>query len=390
MIGRKLVFVVTEDWYFWSHRLPSARAALALGYEVALVTRPGRFADAIRAEGIAVHPWPVIRGGTRFLSELRAIVSLFAILRRLRPDVIHNVALKPVVYGTIAGKLAGISDIVNSVTGLGFFFASKKRRARLAGAALLLVLRRLARLRRTITICQNEDDAGLIFSGREGRETGLRLIRGSGVDIRHFTPMPEPGGVPVAALVARMLWEKGVGDLVAAAAILKERHPGLLRIVLVGAVDRENPGAIFEETLKAWQENGLVEWWGPSSDIVSVWRRAHIAVLPSFREGLPKALLEAAACGRPIVTTDVPGCRETVEEGVNGFLVPLHDAEALATALYRLAVDPELRERMGQAGRARAVSYFSDEVVSEQLTAVYREIGARPRRGQAKQRPRRG
>jgi glycosyltransferase involved in cell wall biosynthesis len=367
----KLAYVVTEDWYFWSHRLPSARAAQAMGYKVVLITRVHSFGERIRAADIDVFNWPVKRGSMNVWSEFRSFVALFLLLRAIRPDMVHNIALKPVIYGTIAATLSGVPAVVNSITGFGFLFASNKIIASLTGRVMLVALRRLARMRRVLTICQKKDDADLIFP-TGASESQLRIIKGSGVDIGKFSPSPEPDGPPVAAFVGRMLWEKGVGELVAAAALLVKRG-AIVRIVLVGPIDDQNPGAISEETVVGWQREGLVEWRGSQDDIVEVWRRSHIAVLPSYREGLPKALLEAAACGRPVITTDVPGCREVVEHERTGLLVPARDADAIADALQRLASSAELRVAIGAAGRRKVAAEFSDATVIEQISSAYRD-----------------
>jgi glycosyltransferase involved in cell wall biosynthesis len=367
-----LVFVVTEDWYFWSHRLPSARAAQALGYDVMVVARGGAFIERIRSVGIKVIHWPVKRGSLNCLTELKSLLSLVTILRAVRPAVVHNIALKPVIYGTVAAKLARVPAVINSVTGFGFLFASSRIASSLTGKVMLFVVRRLARLPHVLTICQNGDDAALIFPGGQSRNK-LRVIKGSGVDVEHFAPSPEPEGAATAAFVGRMLWEKGVGDLVDAAAILKRRGADI-RLVLVGPVDHQNPGAIGEEVLRAWQRDGLIEWVGSSDDIAEVWRRSHIAVLPSYREGLPKAVLEAAACGRAVITTDVPGCRDIVQDGITGLLVPPRDPVALTDALQRLAASADLRKRMGAAGRAKVTADFADAVVIAQMSKAYHDV----------------
>jgi glycosyltransferase involved in cell wall biosynthesis len=368
----KLVFVVTEDWYFWSHRLPSARAAQALGYEVAVIAREGDFVERIRSVGIEVIDWPVRRGSLNLHSELKSLLSLCALLRAARPAVVHNVALKPVLYGTVAAKLAGVPAVINSITGFGFLFASSRIASSVTGLVMLLLVRRLARLPRVLTICQNRDDADLIFP-RGALRDRLRVIKGSGVDVERFSPSPEPEGPLVAAFVGRMLWEKGVGDLVEAGTILKRRGANV-RLILVGPVDHQNPGAISEEILRSWHNDGLIEWVGSSDDVAEVWRRSHIAVFPSYREGLPKAVLEAAACGRAVITTDVPGCRDVVQDGITGLLVPARDPLALADALQLLASSADLRQRMGAAGRAKVTADFADRIVTEQMSKAYLDV----------------
>jgi glycosyltransferase involved in cell wall biosynthesis len=300
-----------------------------------------------------------------------AAASSLGQLRAIRPALVHNIALKPVIYGTIAASLAGVPAVVNSITGFGFLFASNKIIASLSGRVILVAVRRFARMQRVLTICQNDDDAALIFPAGTSKQN-LRIIRGSGVDIAKFSPSPEPDGPPVAAFVGRMLSEKGLQELVAAAGLLAQRRAGV-RIVLFGPIDDQNPGAISEQTIAEWQRDGLVEWRGNQDDVVEVWRHSHIAVLPSYREGLPKALLEAAACGRPIVATDVPGCRDVVEHERTGLLVPVRDPEAIADALQKLASSAKLRVAMGQAGRDKVAADFSDEMVTAQMSTAYRD-----------------
>lgn len=366
----RLLFLVTEDWYFASHRLHLARAAVAAGYQVAVATRLSTQAERLRAAGIEVIPFELARRAGNPLAEAWALSRL---LRRWRPDILHNVALKPAVVGSLAALLAGVPAVVNAVSGLGYMFINRSLRARVLRPLVVAAFRLLLGRRRCRLIVQNVDDQAFFQESGMVPAASIALIRGAGVDVRHFRPAPEPPGPPVAALVARLLWDKGVGELVEAARLLKaEGVP--LRVALVGQPDPHNPRSIPEETVRAWQAEGVIEWWGHRDDIAAVWAEAAIAVLPSYREGLPKALLEAAACGRPLVTTDVPGCREMVADDDNGLLVPARDAGALAGALRRLADDATLRRRLGGRARARAVDEFSETVVAEQTMALYRQM----------------
>lgn len=366
----KLLFFVTEDWYFCSHRLTLAVAAREAGFEVVVVTRVREHGEVIRRAGLDLIPFEISRRGMNPFMELGALIRLTAIYRRGKPDLVHHVAMKPVLYGTLAARLAGVPHIVNALAGMGWLFTSAKLMARFIKPLVRLSFRFL--LRQTSVIVQNPDDAALMASVGLGR---VCLIRGSGVDTEVFLPMPEPKGTPLVVLPARMLWDKGVGEFVEAARQLKARGV-VARFALVGEPDPENPATVPEAQLAAWHAETVIEWWGQRANMPQVYAQAHIVCLPSYREGLPKSLLEAAACGRPIVTTDVPGCREIVRNGGNGVLVPVRDAPALAEALASLIADPDMRRRMGESGRAIAVSEFSQERVIAETLAAYREAMA--------------
>lgn len=366
----KLLFFVTEDWYFCSHRLALAVAAREAGFGVVVVTRVREHGEVIRRVGLDLIPFEISRRGLNPFWELGALTRLTALYRREKPDLVHHVAMKPVLYGTLAARVAGVPHIVNALAGMGWLFTSANLMARLIKPLVRLAFRFL--LRQTSVIVQNPDDAALVAGMGLGR---TRLIRGSGVDTELFLPGIEPTGTPLVMLPARMLWDKGVGEFVEAARLLKAR--GVVAcFALVGEPDPENPASVSEAQLAAWHAETAVEWWGQRTNMPQVFARAHIVCLPSYREGLPKALLEAAACGRPIVTTNVPGCREIVRDGDNGLLVPVCDAPALAEALARLIADPDMRRRMGERGRALVVGEFSQERVIVETLAVYREATA--------------
>lgn len=368
-MGNKLLFVVTEDWYFVSHRLPLAVAAQAAGFDVAVATREGRQAEVIRSAGIRLIPFALSRRGG---NPLREVVALWRLYRREQPDLVHHVALKPVMFGALAAFLARVPAQVNAVAGVGWLFTTSSGIVRLARPALRWILARLLNQPHSLTIVQNPEDQALLE--RSGvPATRLRLIRGAGVDIQIFYPVTPPPDPVCIVLVARMLWDKGVGEFVEAARRLTEAGVNA-RFVLVGDPDPANPASVPESTLRSWHGQHGVEWWGRREDMPTVLQAAHIACLPSaYGEGLPKSLLEAAACGLPIVTTDAPGCREVVRDGVNGFLVPVRDAAALAAALGKLIGDASLRRSMGEQSRVRAETEFGLETVIAQTLAVYRE-----------------
>jgi len=365
----RLLYFVTEDWYFCSHRLPLAIAALKAGYEVSVVTRVRRHGATIRRCGLRLIPFEISRQAANPLLEARVIARLAALYRRIRPDIVHHVAIKPVLYGALAARMAGIEHVISALAGMGWLFTASSKKADLLMPVVCLGLSRM--LSRGRIIVQNPDDATLIRNLGISRDK-IVLIRGSGVDLTVFQPHPEPPGIPVVLLHSRMLRDKGVGQFVNAARLL-HRRGRTVRFVLAGNPDPANPASIPKDKLQAWHRSGEVEWWGERSDIPAVLRQAHVVCLPSYREGLPKSLLEAAASGRPIVTTDVPGCREVVVDGDNGFLVPARQAEALADAIDRLLADAALRRRMGRRGRERMQNEFSmDRVIAETLDLYQR------------------
>jgi glycosyltransferase involved in cell wall biosynthesis len=373
----KLLFLVTEDWYFCSHRLPVARAARAAGFEVVVATRVRAHGEEIRTEGFTLRPIAWRRRGDGLRGAVRAISEIARLYRRERPDIVHHVALKPVLFGGIARRLAFARSAdapasVDSVMGLGSGFSATTITARLCRPLLGLALRLVAGRRRGWIVVQNpEDRAALAEFGVD--TAGIALIRGSGIDISRFLPLPEPGGDTITvALVSRMLRDKGV--LAAAAAIRRLRGEGLaVELLLAGPTDPDNANSLSEETLRSLAAEPGIEWLGPVADVRTVWRCAAIAVLPStYGEGVPKTLLEAAACGRPLIAADVPGCREVVRPGATGILVPPHDVDALAGSIAVLAGDAARRAAMGRAGREWIESGFTDEIVARETLALYR------------------
>lgn len=372
-----LLIVVNTDWFFLSHRLPIARAAREAGMRVGVVAPDTGRSDEIRSEGFEFHPLPLSRKGTSPLAEWGTIRFLVELYRSLRPDLVHHVTSKPVVYGSLAARLVPGLRVVNAVSGLGYVFISDRGRALRAAVRALYGIALKGRGSRTIF--QNPDDRDLFLSLGLVRPRECVLIRGSGVDCAEFPYAAEPEGVPIVLLPARMLWDKGVGEFVSAARELKGRGVEA-RFVLAGREDDGNPAAVPADQLERWVAEGVVEWWGHRTDMPAVLAASSVVVLPSEREGLPKALLEAAATGRAIVTTDVPGCREVVEAEVNGLLVPPRDPVALASAIERLIRSPELRREYGLAGRRRAESEFAIEAVVAQTLRVYADLVPSARR----------
>ena len=368
-----VVYLISEDWYFWSHRLRLAIAAKEAGYRVCLVTRVGEYGERIREQGIELIPAQLRREGRNPAGELRAISQLVGIYKSLRPRIVHHVGVKPIIYGSIAARLARVPIVVNALPGLGFVFARSDRRAKLFRLAIAPVFRRLINRPNSSVILQNRDNESVLVEAGIVSPDKVALIRGSGVDLALFPPQPEPQGRQFVLLASRMLWDKGVGEFVEAARRLKARGSEA-RFVLVGDTDPANPASIRDAELRSWDAEGVVEWWGRRQDMPAVFAAATVVCLPSYCEGLPKVLLEAAASARPIVTTDVPGCREIVRDEENGFLVPVRNAEAIATAIERLLRDERLRERMGRRGRQIVEEEFSVERVVSETLALYKKL----------------
>jgi glycosyltransferase involved in cell wall biosynthesis len=366
--------VVNNDWAFWSHRVSLARAMRARGAEVVVLTHVNYLEQAIKQEGFQLIPWHISSGSLNPFHEFLAFLQVLRVYRHERPDLVHHVTIKSVIYGGLAARLCGNIPSVNAITGLGHVFISQSWGMRLLRRLLLVLFRWVLRRRGSTTVFQNADNCNDLVKAGVVPQERVVLIRGSGVDVKAFSPRPEPKGVPVVILATRMLWEKGVGDFVDAAGKLREQGVSA-RFVLVGDPDPGNPACIPRSQLLSWAASGVVEWWGHRNDMPAVFAQSNVVCFPSYYgEGVPKVLIEAAACGRAIVTTDVPGCREVVRNGDNGLLVPAKDANALAGALKALILDPGLRAMMGVRGREIAVREFSEERVIRETLAVYREL----------------
>lgn len=369
----KLLYLITEDWFFCSHFMERALAAHKAGYEVVVVTREDAHGDVIRNAGLRLVPLHIRRSGLNPWSELKTLAALWKIYCSEKPDVLHQIAWKPILYGSIVARLTGIRAIINAPVGMGYVFTSTDSLAKWVRPLMLAALRRFLNPPGSKVVFENEEDLAAFVVNGLAKAEGAVLIRGAGVDTGMFRPQPEPPGELVVVLTARMLWDKGVGEFVGAARQL--RLAGLkARFLLVGAPDPGNPAAISIEQLQAWHAHKVVEWLGHREDIAGILAQCHIVCLPSYREGLPKSLLEALATGKPVVATDVPGCREIVRDGDNGLLVPVRDKAALAAALGCLLEDPALRRRFGERGRVLAESEFCSQRVIEPTLSLYRSL----------------
>jgi glycosyltransferase involved in cell wall biosynthesis len=371
-MGRRLLFVVNHAGFFLSHRLPVALAAHAAGYDVHVATPQSKHVPRILANGLTWHPIRLSRAGRNPLREVATLAGLYRLYRELRPDIVHHVTSKPVLYGTVVARAARMPAVVNAISGMGHMFSHGEfvgaawRRAIAAAYGMSL---RHPRMR---VIFQNTEHMSAFVDRGWVDEREAVLIPGSGVDVNVFRPRERPVTErPLVVLASRMLWTKGVGEFVEAARLLTARGVAA-RFALVGEPDPDNPGTVTDGQLREWAAEGVVECWGRREDMADVFASADVAALPSASpEGVPKALIEAAASGLPIVATDIAGCRAVVTDGENGFIVPVRDATALADALARLIADPALRARFGAASRARAVATFSIDQVVEAHLAVY-------------------
>jgi glycosyltransferase involved in cell wall biosynthesis len=369
----RLLYVVSEDWYFLSHRLPMARAARDAGYEVHVATRVVDGGAAIAREGFTLHSIPWKRGSTSPAAALATIRTVRALYKRLKPDIVHHVAFAPVVLGSIAALRLPVQKL-DALAGLGFVFTSNTLKARLLRPLARSLLGFLLTRPDTTVLVQNPDDKAVVR--RLGvAERRIALIPGSGVDVDRLTPLPEPDGPFTVGFVGRLLYDKGAPVLVRAQEILRERGMAI-QVLLAGAPDSSNPASIPEQILQRWRQIEGLTMLGPVSDIRTVWARSNIAVLPSRREGLPMSLLEAAACGRAIIATDVPGCREIARPGVDGLLVPADDPGALADAIAQLMRDRDVRARYAGNARQIAVDEFSSKHVAAAIVALYARISA--------------
>lgn len=372
--GARLLFVVNAHEFTAAHRLPLLFGAQAEGYKVEAVAPGGSpAAQRLDREGFVTHPVRLSRRGLRVWEEWGALRELTRLYRRLRPDVVHHATIKPVIYGTVAARRAGVPAVVNAITGLGYVYTGTDLQARLLRPLVDRLYRYAFRHRNQRFVFQNTDDQAVLENLGAVMPAETVLIPGSGVDVERFTVTPEPDGEALVVLPARLIRDKGVYEFVEAARQL--RADGVAaRFALVGDLDAGNPRGVAKGQLEEWVAQGVVEWWGPSDDMPAVYRAAQVVVLPSYREGLPKVVLEAGAAGRPVVTTDAPGCRDAIVDGETGYLVPVRDSDALAERVRELLEAPDLRRQMGEAGRRLAVERFSTDHVVKATLRVYDDL----------------
>jgi glycosyltransferase involved in cell wall biosynthesis len=370
----KILFVVAEDWYFWSHRRPIAAAALQSGYDVFVATRVGDCGEKIVGAGFRLIPLRLNRSSYSLFNELRTVSALRSIYRQEKPDIVHHIALKPILYGSMAALGNRKMQVINAFAGLGYLVSSPSFKAKMLKRVLWKMFRVLLNRPNSFLLLQNQEDRDLLVAEIGATLEKTTIIRGSGVDANEFQATAEAPGVPIVLLSSRMLWIKGISDFVEAAKLLRARGINA-RFVLAGDTDPGSPGAIPREKLQEWQNAGPVEWWGHQQSMARMLQQVAVVCLPSHGgEGVPKALIEAAASERAIVASDVPGCRDIVRHGTNGILVPPKNPAALADAIARLLNNPGLRAEMGRRGREIVVNEFSEEKVIQQTLALYRQL----------------
>jgi glycosyltransferase involved in cell wall biosynthesis len=364
----KIILFANTPWYLFNYCFPLADAIRMAGHEIVLISPNGEYADRLRAVGFRHVSFPIQRRSINPIIELITLLQLMRIYHREKPDIVHHFTTKCIIYGSIAARNAGISRIINSITGMGYAFSGEHISRRFLRRVIKSLYRRT--LYNTRVLFQNPNDRNeFIAAGLVVPEQTV-LIRSSGVNLDKFPLAPEPEGTPLIILASRMLYDKGITEFVEAARLLKSRGV-YARFALVGEPDSDNPSTIPVQKLNNWKNEGIIEWWGWQEDMASVYQQSHVVCLPSYREGVPKTLIEAAATGRPLITTDTPGCREVVHDGINGFLVPVRSINELADALKKLILDKELRVRMGQEGRHISENEFNVDNVLASILAIY-------------------
>jgi glycosyltransferase involved in cell wall biosynthesis len=380
---QKVILFANTDWYLFNFRRSLALALQDEGYDVLLLSPAGEYGPRLRALGLRWRPLPMDRRSVNPLREAALLLRVATLLRHERPALLHNFTIKSAVYGSLAARMAGVPARINAVDGLGYVFASNDRKARVLRPAVRTLLRSALRGRNTRLILQNPDDKAAFeqFNLIESRR--VKLIPGAGVDCTRYTPRAtrREAGQPVRILLAaRLLWEKGIEEYAKAARILHAQGRNV-RFLLAGTPDPGNPAAVPEATLREWVDEGVLEWLGHVGNMRELYASVDIVVLPSYyREGIPTSLTEGAACGLPLITTDMPGCREVVTDGEDGLLIQPHDAEALAGAITRLLDSPELAARLGHAARAKALDVFDEQIIIRRTLDVYRRLLPRSRR----------
>jgi len=364
----KVIFFANTDWYLYNYRLPLARALRERGDIVTFLSPPGNYSDILIKEGFRWLPFNLERKGMNPFSELLTIKRLTNLLRAEKPDLTHFFTIKPVLYGSIAARLSGVPRIINAITGLGYIFSDANSLLRM----LVQILYQFS-LVHTSVIFQNSDDMNIFLMNKLIRANQAHLIPGSGVDIDIFLPVPEPEDIPVVMLAGRLLRSKGVPEFINAARLFRaEAIPA--RFVIVGEPYPDNPDSIQLQDLKSWEKEGIIENWGWHDDMAKVIAKSSIICLPTtYKEGLPRLLLEAGACGRPVIATDIPGCKMVIRNYENGILVQPGDFQNLIAALKKLVTDRDLRQRMGARGREIVVNEFSVNYVISQTFNIYNQ-----------------
>lgn len=371
---RKILFLVNVDWFFLSHRLPIALEALRGGAEVWVVTADTGYLEEIESYGFKTIDFPFSRSGTNYLRELFSLAHLYRVYSRIKPDLVHHVTIKPVIYGSIIARFFKNLFVINAITGMGFVF-SKDKKASGIKSVVRFAYRTALNNKNARVIFQNEEDRRKFVNSNLVKNEQTNLIRGSGVDTNVFKPLKEDSSHNVSVLLAsRMIWDKGIREFVEAADIVRQKRLDV-RFILAGKVDDGNPNMVSVETLKSWEDQNKVEWLGHHEDMIGLLQSSTIIALPTFYpEGVPKILIEAASMGKPIITTDRPGCRDIVKNGENGILIPEKDSRALADAILYLLQNPDICQKFGKKGRQLVIDEFSEEKVVSETMDLYDEM----------------
>jgi glycosyltransferase involved in cell wall biosynthesis len=373
----KILFLVNVDWFFISHRLPIALEALKNGAEVWVVTTDTGSLREIESYGFKVIDFPFSRSGTNYFTELLNLPRLFRIYAKIKPDLVHHVTIKPIIYGSLVSRAFKKLSVVNAVTGMGFAFSEDKKASRLK-FMIQKAYRMALNNNNARVIFQNSEDRDLFIKNDLVKQEQVKIIRGSGVNTDLFKPNCEYPTNPelIVLLASRMIWDKGINEFVEAAEIVKKEWPQV-RFILAGRADDGNPNMVPLQILNQWVQENKVEWLGHYSNMVELFQRAAIVTLPTFYpEGVPKVLIEAASMCKPIITTDWPGCRDIVKDGVNGILIPEKNSTALAEAIIKLIENPELREIFGEKGRQIVLDeYTVGRVVTETMNLYDQLLG---------------
>jgi glycosyltransferase involved in cell wall biosynthesis len=370
---KKILFIVSEDWYFVSHRLNLAKFAIERGYEVSLLSNMGTHENFINSIGVKTIHWPIQRKSRNPLKELYVIYSLFKLVKQYKPNLIHAVAIKPIFYTVLSSMLTNLNGVVLAFGGLGFIFRSKKVVAKFLRFFIVFMFKRIVDNSNVRLIIQNKDDRSILKNLNIINYKRIRLIRGVGIDLNEYIPAHKRNDIPLVILPARMLWDKGVGDFVNCARLCAKNNINA-RFALIGEPDIHNPESIPESKIQEWVDLGFVEYWGRQENMLKVYNKADIVCFPSYHEGLPKALLEAASCQLPIVCYNVPGCREIVINNKNGFVVPFKDENAMFSSIDKLLKDSILRTKMGFDGRQIVSEHFEEGRVISETIKVWDEI----------------
>jgi glycosyltransferase involved in cell wall biosynthesis len=369
----KLHFVVNEDWAFVSHFFERAVAAQAAGYSIGISAHCGEMQSLLDSGGFTLYPHNISRSGTNPFIEIRNLLAMVTVFRRSKPDIIHLIALKPIVIGAIAARIYGKAQVVCAPIGMGYLFSSSDRKARFLQPIIQLILRRILKLRDTHVIIENEEDCESLISSKFVKKSNIQVIKGAGVDLSLYKAIPENLETQVITMFARVLRDKGVLDFVEASRIVHHKFPNAI-FQLVGDCDPGNPTSFSESEVRSWESVGAIKWLGYRTDVPELLAASNIVCLPSYREGLPKTLIEACAAQRAIVATDVTGCREVVNHGSNGLLVPVRNPQKLAEAISQLLSDQDQRTIFAKSGRVRAETEFASPIVIEQTLAVYKKV----------------